>query len=256
MSSRSSSVPGEGSAARRRVTTALERARARVTRAFDRSPRPRLSAGSSDPAQNISWNRQRWGDRATWRGLDSLGYRWGGGVEQTPATVARLAERFLRPYLGERYDLAILEISPGGGRMTAELVRYAKRLCLVDLNAAAIEICRERFGTLPIPIDFVVNDGRSLGDVRGGPFDLIACYDSMVHMHPDVIRAYVLQMPALLADGGTAWLDHSGKGQRSSGARTAMTAELMSRFASEAGLLVTDQVFRNDWDCISVLGKP
>ena len=78
----------------------------------------------------------------------------------------------------------------------------------------------------------------------------------MVHMHPDVVRGYVAQMPALLVDGGKAWLDHSGKGQRNSGARTAMTAELMVEFASEAGLTVKDQVFRNGWDCISVLGKP
>ena len=108
---------------------------------------------------------------------------------------------------------------------------------------------------LPIPIEFVVNDGQSLAEVGGGPFDFIACYDSMVHMHPDVVRGYVAQMPALLVDGGTAWLDHSGKGQRDRGARTAMTAELMAEFASEAGLVVRDQVFRNGWDCISVLGK-
>ena len=174
---------------------------------------------------------------------------------QTPATVAALTDNFLRPYVGNRYDLAILEISPGGGRLTAELVRYAARLSLVDLNVAAIEICRRRFADLPIPIEFVVNDGQSLAEVGGGPFDLIACYDSMVHMHPDVVRGYVAQLPALLVDGGTAWLDHSGKGQRDRGARTAMTAELMAEFASEAGLVVRDQVFRNGWDCISVLGK-
>jgi SAM-dependent methyltransferase len=214
------------------------------------------SAGSDDPDENLAWNRQRWGDATTWRKLDSLGYQWGGGFEQTPATVAALADRLLRPYVGSRYDLAILEISPGGGRMTAELIRYASRLSLVDLNAAAIDICRERFAVLPIPIEFVVNDGQSLAAVEGGPFDLVACYDSMVHMHPDVIRRYVAQLPALLVDGGTAWLDHSGKGKRSSGARTAMTAELMGGFAADAGLVVNEQVFRNDWDCISVLTKP
>ena len=34
-----------------------------------------------------------------------------------------------------------------------------------------------------------------------------------------------------------------------------MTADLMVQFATEVGLTVKDQVFRNDWDCISVLGK-
>ncbi len=213
-------------------------------------------AAADDPGENIAWNRRRWGDARTWRELDSFGYQWGGGAPQTPATFAALADKFLRPYIGSRYDLAILEISPGGGRLTSELIRYASRLSLVDLNAAAIEICRGRFGALPIPLDFIVNDGRSLADVAGAPYDLIACYDSMVHMHPDVVRGYVVQMPALLASGGTAWLDHSGRGRRDSGARTAMTADLMVEFAHEAGLTLRDQVFRNDWDCISVLSKP
>jgi SAM-dependent methyltransferase len=239
----------------------LHRARARAARLFTSgSPSKKSpwvgSAAAANPAHNIAWNRHRWGDEAAWRSLDSLGYQWGGGFAQTPALVAAQADKLLRPYLGGRYDLAILELSPGGGRFTAELVRYAKRLSLVDLNDASITICRERFGELPIPIDFAVNDGQSLAGVRGAPFDLIACYDSMVHMHPDVVRGYVLQMRDLLVDGGIAWLDHSGKGQRNSGARTAMTAELMVQYAANAGLTVEDQVYRNEWDCISVLRKP
>ena len=35
-----------------------------------------------------------------------------------------------------------------------------------------------------------------------------------------------------------------------------MTAELMATFATDAGLDRRDQVFRNDWDCISVLRRP
>ena len=76
------------------------------------------SASVDDADKNIAWNRRRWGNEAAWRKLDSLGYQWGGGFAQTPALVAEMADRFLRPYLGDRYDLAILELSPGGGRFT------------------------------------------------------------------------------------------------------------------------------------------
>jgi 2-polyprenyl-3-methyl-5-hydroxy-6-metoxy-1,4-benzoquinol methylase len=141
---------------------------------------------AADAAGNVAWNRQRWGDETSWRRLDMLGYRWSGGALTTPATMARMADTYLRPYLGNRYDLAVLEISPGGGRMTAELLRHASRMSLVDLNAAAIKVCRERFGRLPTPIEFVVNDGQSLAGITGTGFDFIACYDSMVHMHPRV----------------------------------------------------------------------
>src|SRR6266508_2319000 len=140
-SSRSSSVPGS----RRKqwpIGEPLRRVRARAARMLGSKPggKPALwegSAGVDDPLENLSWNRRQWGDATAWRRLDKLGYQWGGGFAQTPALVATLADKFLRPYLGDRYDLAILEISPGGGRFTAELVRYAQRLSLVDLNAAA-----------------------------------------------------------------------------------------------------------------------
>lgn len=241
-------------------TGAVVRKASRKVRRFVRSCRTggedgRVSYGATDAADNVAWNRQRWGDEDSWRGMDMLGYRWGGGVVNTPATMARFADTYLRPHIGNRYDLAILEISPGAGRMTAELLRHASRMSLVDLNAAAIKVCRERFGRLPTPIEFVVNDGRSLDGVTGTDFDFVACFDSMVHMHPDVIRGYVAQLPALMSDQSLAWLDHGGRGQRDLGSRTAMTAELMAEFASDAGLDLVDQVWRNDWDCISVLRK-
>ena len=68
-----------------------------------------------------------------------------------------------------------------------------------------------------------------------------------------VIQRYVAAIPALLAPTGFAWLDHSGKGRREGGHRTAMTAELMVDFAEAAGLSVVSQIYRNDWDCVSVL---
>ena len=242
-------------------TRAVIRVASRKVRRFVRSRRRGADDGGQvwydavDADDNVAWNRERWGDEDSWRRLDLLGYRWSGGVLTTPATMAKLADTYLRPYLGDRYDLAILEISAGGGRMTAELVRHASRMSLVDLNAAAIKVCRERFARLPTPIEFVVNDGLSLAGVKGTDFDFIACFDSMVHMHPDVIRGYVAQMPALMSDQATAWLDHSGRGQRDEGSCTAMTAELMAEFASEAGLELVEQLWRNDWDCISVLRK-
>lgn len=75
-------------------------------------------------------------------------------------------------------------------------------------------------------------------------------------MHPSVIDGYVAQMAHIVRPGGFVWLDHSGRGARASGHRTAMTAELMVDFAEKAGLHVESQEFRNGWDCISVLRRP
>jgi hypothetical protein len=51
-------------------------------------------------------------------------------------------------------------------------------------------------------------------------------------------------------------LDHSGKGEKSVGHRTDMTADRMAEIAARAGCEVVSQVFRNNWDCISVIQRP
>lgn len=211
----------------------------------------------SDPTSNLEWNRQRWGQAEGWRSHDQFGYRWGGGFQQTVGSLARFADERFRPFTNGRYDLNILEIAPGGGRFTAELARYAASLCLIDLNEAALDVCRQRFSYLPTPIDYVVGNGTSFDGVPDGPvWEAVVCYDSMVHMHPDVIAGYIQALPTVLAVGGFAWLDHSGKGARPQGHRTAMTDALMREFAAEAGLEVVSQRFRNSWDCVSVLRRP
>lgn len=208
-----------------------------------------------DPTTNLQWNLERWGQEAGWAERDEFGYRWGGGRQHTTGSVAAFWDEHFRPFTDDRYDLKILEIGPGAGRSTAELVRYAAEMCLVDLNTVAIDLCKQRLSYLLTTISYVVNDGQSLEEVPTTDFDAVVSYDTMVHMHPKIVREYVRQIAELLVDGGFAWLDHSGKGEKVSGHRSAMTAELMAEFAGEVGLVVVDQRFRNDWDCISVLKK-
>ncbi|MEO1055822.1 MAG: class I SAM-dependent methyltransferase [Actinomycetota bacterium] len=208
-----------------------------------------------DRATNLEWNRQRWGQAAGWTKADQYGYRWGGGVQQTVGGIAAFADEYLRPVTAGRYDLRVLELSPGGGRFTAELLRYASSITLVDMNEECLRVCGERFQYVPTPIEFVANDGESLAECRG-PYDLIACYDSMVHMHPAVIEGYVRQMATLISPGGRIWLDHSGRGEREQGHRTQMTAEDMAQIAAQVNLEVESQRFRNDWDCVTVLRLP
>ena len=209
-----------------------------------------------DIGTNLEWNRQRWGQRRGWR-RDRFGYRWGRGTQQTVGEIAQFADEFFRPHTAGRYDLRILELAPGAGRFTAELLRYASTMCLVDLNEAALEICRKRFAFVPTPMSYALTDGQSFDEVpQGTEWDAVVSFDSMVHMHPEVIRHYVASLATLLAPSGFAWLDHSGKGLREAGHRTAMTNEMMVEFAEAAGLSVVSQRYRNGWDCVSVLRRP
>jgi SAM-dependent methyltransferase len=212
----------------------------------------------TDADKNVAFNRQRWGDREAWVVRDKYGYQWGQGIQQVNGGMARLADSRLRQFLPQEtmYSLKILELSPGAGRFTAELIRYARAIDLLDMNQACLDLCAERFKANPCPMRFYLNDGRSCAMVEDSDYDLIASFDSMVHMHPDVIRGYVNQLAEKAAPGGILWFDHSGKGIREAGHRTDMTPERMAEFAAEAGLTVVSQQLRNDHDCISVLRKP
>lgn len=209
-----------------------------------------------DREENLKLNRQRWGNEQLWSERDRYGYQWAGGVLQCHSSLARLTDRFLRPYLNERYDLKILELAPGAGRFTFELIRYAAYLDLLDMNEACLNICRSRLSYLPLPVRFFRNDGQSCDILEDHDYDLIASFDSMVHVHPDIIAGYVRQLGVRLKSGGILWLDHSGKGPRETGHRTDMTPEKMATFAAEAGLDIIACHFRNDHDCISVARRP
>jgi SAM-dependent methyltransferase len=210
-----------------------------------------------DVETNLEFNRQRWGQAAGWTEVDRFGYRWGvRGVEQTVGGVSAFADKYFRPFTNDNYTFDITELSPGGGRFTAELIRYARSMTLVDMNPVCIDICKQRFQYFPTPVTYHVNDGRGLEMLEADSADFIVCFDSMVHMHPEIIEHYVTQMAAVVRPGGLLWLDHSGKGAKSVGHRTDMTADRMATIAAAVGCEVVSQEFRNDWDCISVIRRP
>ncbi|WP_425410223.1 class I SAM-dependent methyltransferase [Hyphococcus sp.] len=205
---------------------------------------------------NLEFNRERWGNPENWSGKDNYGYAWGGQNQQGMDEAASVADKFLRPYVKNRYDLKILELSPGGGRFTHELVRYAKAIDLLDMNEACLDVCKERFEKyLPIPIRYYANDGQSCAMIEDTDYDLIASFASMVHAHPDIIQGYVEQLGRCLAPEGILWIDHSGQGANTKGHRTDMTPEKMQSFAEKAGLKVLEQPFRSSRDCISIMTK-
>jgi 2-polyprenyl-3-methyl-5-hydroxy-6-metoxy-1,4-benzoquinol methylase len=226
-----------------------------IRRVLNKWFRIREPIDRGDVESNLIWNRHAWGNLSRWRGVHRYGYQWDGIHEQLNSDMATIAVKYLHPYLNGRTNLVILEIAPGAGRFTTELVRLSNNLHLVDLNPACIQLCRERFRYYPL-VEYHLNDGRSLSGVSENAFDLIACYDAAVHMAPEVIRGYVFESASKLTPGGILWIDHSGKGEKKDGHRTDMTDARMRDFASEAGLSMVDQQFRNDHDCISVLRKP
>ncbi|MDE2027570.1 MAG: class I SAM-dependent methyltransferase [Candidatus Omnitrophica bacterium] len=102
----------------------------------------------------------------------------------------------------------ILEIAPGHGRWTEFLLKYCKKLVVVDVSENCINICKKRFSSCR-HIDYYVNDGRSLDMVADDSLDFIFSFDSLVHAEQDVIQSYVHQLGRKLKKGGWGFIHHS-----------------------------------------------
>lgn len=145
---------------------------------------------------SADWDWSRQGDEwSTW---------WGG----TPA----LWHGALLPRLHSMIPApTILELAPGYGRWTQYLKDLCERLVIVDLTPECIEHCRERFASSD-HISYHVNDGRSLAMVEDGSVDFVFSFDSLVHVGPDVIDAYLEELSRKLSPDGIGFIHHSNAG--------------------------------------------
>jgi SAM-dependent methyltransferase len=177
-----------------------------------------------DKEENLKRNRELFGDKQQWVFSLNFGYHWHGGELQKPSTLSKLTDTLLRPLLMETfvdpYALKILEIACGAGRFTAELIRYAEHIDLLDMNQACIDICTERFQYYPLEKHFYVNDGYDCSMLNGNTYDLIASFASMVHVQKDILQNYLTQWSHLLKKGGIIFFDHSAFGESEKGFRS------------------------------------
>ncbi len=178
----------------------------------------------------------------------------------------------LHPRLRHLLDTGVLlEIAPGGGRLTQFLVERCSRLILVDLSESSMRACRQRFAAHD-HVEYVLNDGLSLDAVADGSVDLAVSYDSLVHCEIDVVEAYVVALGRKLVPGGHAFLHHSnfaalldpetGEGRPNHHWRaTSVCAGQVRRLCLSAGLECTHQELIG-WggtdltDCFSLLTRP
>ena len=205
---------------------------------------------------------------------------WGGSHAQWYGVVLPRIARFLPAS-------SILEIAPGHGRWTAFLREHCDQLSIVDLDAACIDACRERFAG-DERIACHVNDGRSLDMIEDGSVDFAFSFDSLVHADAEVISGYLRELERTLAPDGVGFVHHSNAGRyrryfeladsiprgplrerlyelrvldRPRWRALDMTAGRFRRSCEAAGLLCVSQEIVN-WttrrliDCFSVIARP
>lgn len=130
---------------------------------------------------------------------------WGGSHAQWFGVILPRISRFLPAG-------SILEIAPGHGRWTSFLREHCDRLSIVDLDAACIEACRERFAG-DDRIAYHVNDGRSLDMIDDDSVDFAFSFDSLVHADAEVLAQYLRELQRTLTSDGVGFIHHSNAGR-------------------------------------------
>lgn len=176
------------------------------------------------------------------------------------------ADGSFRPMFDKLDLTSVIELACGHGRHAAQIATAAGHIIMVDIFEDNLEFCRERLGRHK-NIEFLKGDGISY-PVPNECVTAIFCYDAMVHFSPDMVRAYLRDTYRVLVPGGKALFHHSNYAaplDRPYGenphARNHMTADLFSKFCSEAKLAILETRVINwgsssDLDAITLIEKP
>ena len=150
----------------------------------------------------LSENKDHWNKHYDWSQQgDEWSQVWGNPTMQWHGAIFPRIQRFLPA--GH-----ILEIAPGFGRWTQFLKDQGKQLTVVDLASKCIEACKKRFADQR-HIAYHVNDGSSLAMIPDRSIDFAFCFDSLVHVGPEIVEAYVKQLAQKLTPNGVAIIHHS-----------------------------------------------
>lgn len=158
----------------------------------------------------------------------------------------------------------IVELACGRGRHVPRYLAHAKEIVLVDILERNIQYCKERFAN-ENKIQYYVNSGNELTELRSDYYSSIFSYDSMVHFESIDIYHYLLETRRILSSGGMALFHHSNncKDYKASfmtgiNGRNYMSMDLFAHFADRAGLEVVEQhiyPWENVEDGITLLRK-
>ena len=130
----------------------------------------------------------------------------------------------------------ILEIASGFGRWSYYLKDHCRHLHLLDPAAECIEACRRRFAAEP-NLSFYVNDTCSLNMIPSGSIDFAFSFDSMVHVHREIVEAYLAELADKLTKDGVGFIHHSNLGEYafSFGQRLSRRARMLVRKGKAIG---------------------
>lgn len=134
----------------------------------------------------------------------------------------------------------IVEIGPGAGRWTEELLALSRQLTAFDIAPRCLEICRERFGASHPEARFLENNGNDLPGLDDNSVDAIWSFDAFVHINNPQAAQYAREFRRVLRPGGVGVIHHPHRAVRG-GWRSNLTSESFAAHLQAAGLEVVQQ---------------
>ena len=150
---------------------------------------------------SIDDNRRHWSEEHDW---SERGEDW---TRPDPRWKQTIVDHAIAPYVSPA--TAVLEVGPGGGRWTAEILRFRpRRLIVADLVERCLEICRERFAGRA-EVEYRLGDGRTLSFLGAGEVDLVWSFDVFVHIERPELESYFREFRRVLRGGGTGVIHYA-----------------------------------------------
>ena len=164
----------------------------------------------------------------------------------------------LRPFLPEKNDLNIMEIGPGGGRVTQLLATRCQNLYAVDICEEMLKQLQKKFVS-DSRIKYILTDGKVIPGIPPNSLDCVITFDACVHMEPYEIFRYLELSKELLKEGGIGVIHFSDvetdigfkKFKDEYGAMLAngpefynfsiMSKSIMAKFIKELGIKPTEE---------------
>ena len=159
----------------------------------------------------------------------------------------------------DQLDLtAVVDLACGHGRHSAQILRRAGTITLVDVNQTNIDACRKRFAQ-ETHLRFIANAGNDLPGIADGSQTALFSYDAMVHFELLDVLAYLREIWRVLVPGGRALLHVSNNPENPQGYyhqnrhwRNFGNLDVVRHFADRTGFeVLSHQVL--DWNGVAEL---
>ncbi|MGA2190991.1 MAG: class I SAM-dependent methyltransferase [Steroidobacteraceae bacterium] len=174
-------------------------------------------------------------NKAIWESWD-----WTAGGEEwtsSDAWKASVVRCVLQRYLPER--VRVLEIGPGAGRWTTELIGRSSTYTGVDISASCIDLCKTKFSG-HAQATFRVGSGSDLRDIPDRSIDALWSFDVFVHINETEVDAYANEFKRVMAPAATGVVHHGGVGGAAGGWRSNVTRTSMLDLLRKRGFEIVD----------------